>query len=110
MQFFSVTQDSLVFTLALLLAFLVGTLVEYVVHRLMHARILLGQKHLEHHKEGTAQGWWGWLTGSNILKMIIVISRVSMMSLFRWAGWRIKGYQLRSDDSDSAHFCETVFC
>jgi sterol desaturase/sphingolipid hydroxylase (fatty acid hydroxylase superfamily) len=41
------------------LAFLIGTLVEYFVHRLMHWRILLGRKHTEHHKDGTGQGWLG---------------------------------------------------
>lgn len=59
MEFSTATQNTLAFLIALLLAMLVGTLVEYVVHRLMHARIVLGQKHLEHHREGTGQGWWG---------------------------------------------------
>jgi sterol desaturase/sphingolipid hydroxylase (fatty acid hydroxylase superfamily) len=44
---------------AFVIALLVGTLVEYVVHRLMHAGKLLHQKHAEHHAEGTGQGWLG---------------------------------------------------
>lgn len=40
-------------------AVIFGTLVEYVVHRLMHARWLLGHKHTEHHKDGWGQGWAG---------------------------------------------------
>ncbi len=52
-------QNLMAFMLALLLALLISTLMEYIIHRLMHARLVLGKKHLEHHKEGTAQGWWG---------------------------------------------------
>ncbi len=46
-------------TLAFLIALVLGTLVEYLVHRLMHARFLLGQKHAEHHRDGWGQGWLG---------------------------------------------------
>lgn len=42
---------------ALFLAMFIGTLVEYVVHRLMHARIFLYKIHAEHHKIGHGQGW-----------------------------------------------------
>ena len=91
MQFFSATQDSLVFTLALLLAFLVGTLVEYVVHRLMHARILLGQKHLEHHKEGTAQGWWGEFL-DYFLPSIPFLWLGFLYSVSAGAGWVVGGF------------------
>lgn len=37
----------------------VGSFLEYVVHRLMHAGIVLGKKHAEHHAEGIGQGWLG---------------------------------------------------
>lgn len=43
----------------LILAFLIGTFVEWVVHYLMHRRILLGKVHSLHHAEGTGQGWFG---------------------------------------------------
>ena len=56
---YPVSHAILAFIVALLLALLVSSLMEYVVHRLMHKRIVLGQKHLEHHVEGTGQGWWG---------------------------------------------------
>jgi sterol desaturase/sphingolipid hydroxylase (fatty acid hydroxylase superfamily) len=56
---------------ALVAAVAFGTLVEYVVHRLMHARILLGKKHVEHHKDGWGQGWlgefWDYLLGTLLL-------------------------------------------
>jgi len=41
------------------LAFVVGTFVEYVVHRLMHSGKMLGRKHAEHHQDGFGQGWLG---------------------------------------------------
>jgi len=57
--------------LGFLLTFLLGTLVEYVVHRLMHGRILLGKKHAEHHRDGWGQGWagefWDYFVGTALL-------------------------------------------
>jgi sterol desaturase/sphingolipid hydroxylase (fatty acid hydroxylase superfamily) len=38
-------------------AFLLGSLAEYVVHRLMHKRILLGEIHTDHHAKGYGQGF-----------------------------------------------------
>lgn len=40
-------------------AFVVGSLVEYAVHRLMHGHRLMGPRHLEHHKKADAQGVFG---------------------------------------------------
>ncbi len=45
--------------LAFLAALLVGSLVEYGVHRLMHHGNLLGKKHAEHHRDNDGQGWLG---------------------------------------------------
>src|SRR6266542_4770622 len=42
---------------AFLLAFVVGTLVEYWVHRWMHWLPFI--KHAEHHRDGWGQGWFG---------------------------------------------------
>jgi sterol desaturase/sphingolipid hydroxylase (fatty acid hydroxylase superfamily) len=47
------------FFVALLLAFVVGTLVEYGVHRLMHSGKVLLKKHAKHHQVGAGQGWLG---------------------------------------------------
>jgi len=44
--------------LAFLLAMLIGTLVEYGVHRLMHARVFLYKIHAQHHQSGQGQGWF----------------------------------------------------
>ncbi len=43
--------------IGLFVAFFVGTLVEYVVHRLMHARVFLFKIHAQHHQVGEGQGW-----------------------------------------------------
>ena len=42
---------------AFLIALVVGSLVEYWGHRAMHS-FLLKKKHVLHHKEGGAQGWF----------------------------------------------------
>ena len=44
--------------LSMATAFVVGTLVEYVVHRLMHARVFLYKIHAEHHQANQGQGWF----------------------------------------------------
>jgi sterol desaturase/sphingolipid hydroxylase (fatty acid hydroxylase superfamily) len=43
---------------AFVLAFFVGTFVEYWGHRMMHS-FLLRKKHAEHHRDGWGQGWFG---------------------------------------------------
>jgi sterol desaturase/sphingolipid hydroxylase (fatty acid hydroxylase superfamily) len=56
------------FAIAFLIAFFLGTFLEYLVHRLMHGRFLLGKKHAEHHRDGWGQGVLGefkdYLVGS----------------------------------------------
>lgn len=44
---------------AFFVALLVGTFVEYVVHRLMHSGKILHKKHAKHHQKGHGQGWIG---------------------------------------------------
>src|SRR5580658_8185356 len=44
---------------AFVLAFVIGTLTEYGMHRLMHKRVLLGKRHLDHHRDGSGQGGLG---------------------------------------------------
>jgi sterol desaturase/sphingolipid hydroxylase (fatty acid hydroxylase superfamily) len=46
-------------TLAFLFAFFIGTLIEYGVHRLMHAGKFLHKKHAKHHQAAQGQGWLG---------------------------------------------------
>jgi sterol desaturase/sphingolipid hydroxylase (fatty acid hydroxylase superfamily) len=55
------------FLVSFVVALFVGTLVEYVVHRLMHSRKMLALKHAEHHRDGWGQGFlgefWDYLFG-----------------------------------------------
>ena len=44
-------------SLGLFVAGFVGTLIEYVVHRLMHARVFLYKVHAQHHQIAQGQGW-----------------------------------------------------
>ena len=39
-------------------ALVVGSFVEYWVHIFMHRRYFLGKIHTQHHKDGTADGWF----------------------------------------------------
>ena len=41
------------------LAFAIGTFVEWLIHYLMHLRVMLWKVHTLHHAEGTGQGWFG---------------------------------------------------
>jgi sterol desaturase/sphingolipid hydroxylase (fatty acid hydroxylase superfamily) len=49
----------LVPVVAFVSALIVGSLVEYWAHRLMHLRWVLGRRHAEHHRVGTGQGVLG---------------------------------------------------
>ena len=44
---------------SILIALLVGTFVEYVVHRLMHRGTMFHKTHAKHHQTGEGQGWLG---------------------------------------------------
>jgi sterol desaturase/sphingolipid hydroxylase (fatty acid hydroxylase superfamily) len=44
--------------LAAVAGFVFASLVEYFVHRLMHAGVINGQRHAEHHRDGWGQGFW----------------------------------------------------
>ena len=47
---------------AFLLGLVISSLVEYVVHKLMHRRVVLGKVHTRHHKDGQGDGvFWEWL-------------------------------------------------
>ena len=42
---------------AFCIAIVYATFVEYTMHRLMHARVVFGDQHLAHHREGTGNCW-----------------------------------------------------
>ncbi len=74
-------------SVAFLAALIVGSFLEYVVHRLMHARIFLGNKHTEHHADGWGQGWLGefWDYFSGGLAVIWVGFLISLPIGIGWA-------------------------
>ena len=45
--------------IALVIGLLLGSFVEYAVHRLMHRGTFLVKRHARHHRNFEAQGWWG---------------------------------------------------
>ncbi len=69
---------------AFLFAVLLASLVEYLVHIGMHRRILLGTIHTQHHKDGTAEGWfWEFLA---YLPAVVVFGSVAGVVV--WSeGW-----------------------
>lgn len=44
--------------ISFLAALVVSTFVEYAVHRLMHAGVMVHARHVAHHKDGWGQGFW----------------------------------------------------
>jgi len=48
----------MIIALTFLAALIVASFLEYAVHRLMHAGLVLVAKHAEHHKDGWGQGFW----------------------------------------------------
>ena len=74
-----------------LLAFLIGTFVEYAVHRLMHGRWVLGKKHAEHHRDAWGQGWLGEF-GDYFLPCIPVIWLGFLVSVPAGVGWALGAF------------------
>src|SRR5262245_31279034 len=60
-------EGLLAFGIAFAIALVVGSLVEYWAHRMMHSW-LLRKKHAEHHRDGWGQGWagefWDYFSGT----------------------------------------------
>lgn len=76
----TVTQynDFLDFTIALVTGLMLGSFVEYTVHRLMHKGKFLGKRHAKHHRQFEAQGWWGEFTDYSLPGLLIA-----------WAGFLV---------------------
>lgn len=55
-------------------AFILGSLVEYWVHRWMHAGVLLGDRHTNHHRTGEGQGvmreFFDYVKGSFVVMLV----------------------------------------
>jgi sterol desaturase/sphingolipid hydroxylase (fatty acid hydroxylase superfamily) len=77
-------------------ALFVGTLVEYLVHRLMHSRKLLARKHAQHHREGDGQGFlgefWDYLLGvAGVLAVGFAVAYFGLDSLEGGIGFAAGG-------------------
>jgi sterol desaturase/sphingolipid hydroxylase (fatty acid hydroxylase superfamily) len=59
------------FSIALVIGLLLGSFVEYTVHRLMHKGKFLGKRHAKHHRNFEAQGWWGEFTDYSFPGLLI---------------------------------------
>ncbi len=62
---------TLEFTIALVIGLLLGSFVEYAVHRLMHRGRFLARRHAKHHRNFEAQGWWGEFTDYSLPGLLI---------------------------------------
>jgi sterol desaturase/sphingolipid hydroxylase (fatty acid hydroxylase superfamily) len=86
-------REQLLFGAAAFLGvFLLGTFVEYSVHRLMHVGKLLGKKHAEHHRDGWGQGWfgefWDYFTGTAPLLLAGALAAIFLLeSVSAAVGW-----------------------
>lgn len=68
-----------------ILAFIAASFVEWIVHILMHRRILLAKVHHDHHASGAGDGWfWEFIyyTGAAIPGSIIFFG-----CAYFWTGW-----------------------
>src|SRR3954452_12511110 len=91
-----------------LIAILVGTLVEYWAHRMMHAW-LLKKKHALHHRDGWGQGWlgelWDYLLGACWLLPLGFIYNVEvgcawLAGGFVFASWAAYNHQIQHERPD----------
>jgi sterol desaturase/sphingolipid hydroxylase (fatty acid hydroxylase superfamily) len=58
--------------LAFLFAIVLGTFIEYAVHRLMHFGAFLQRKHAKHHQAGHGQGWLGEFSDYFLPSLLII--------------------------------------
>jgi sterol desaturase/sphingolipid hydroxylase (fatty acid hydroxylase superfamily) len=81
------TQQLLLGLGAFVIAFFIGTLVEYGVHRLMHKGMVLAKIHANHHRDGWGQGWlkefWDYLSGTSPL---IIVGSFVAWHFLDWPG------------------------
>ena len=71
-------ESFLEFAITLVIGLVLGSLVEYTVHRLMHMGRFLKKRHALHHRNFEAQGWWGEFTDYALPGLLIA-----------WAGFLV---------------------
>lgn len=94
---------------AFLTALVFASLVEYWVHRMMHHRLLLGQKHAEHHRDGWGQGWlgefWDYSKGTLALGWLGFLHSIPAgigfaLGGLAYAAWAAYAHQLQHEQPD----------
>jgi len=83
-----ITTEALIFSTCFVLAFVLASLVEYWVHRLMHSspKLKISEKHRNHHRDGTGQGvLWEFL--DYVKGTILVMFLMFLVSPVAGAGW-----------------------
>lgn len=80
----------LIATVAFIAAFVLASLVEYWVHRLMHRPLKLGERHRDHHRRNEGQGvLWEFL---DYLKgTILILGLMFFVSPVAGIGWLLGG-------------------
>jgi sterol desaturase/sphingolipid hydroxylase (fatty acid hydroxylase superfamily) len=71
-------------------AFVLASLVEYWVHRLMHQPLKLGEKHRDHHRRGEGQGVV-WEFRDYVLGTIVLMPWMFWVSPAAGIGWFLGG-------------------
>ena len=71
-------------------AFVLASLVEYWVHRLMHKPLKLGEKHRDHHRRGEGQGVV-WEFRDYVLGTIVLMPWMFFVSQEAGVGWLLGG-------------------
>lgn len=94
---------------AFALALFIGTFVEYGMHRLMHAGVIYGANHIQHHREGFGQGWFGEFLGYFLPSLAIIwlgflVSTAAGIGFalggFLQAAWSAYAHQLQHERPD----------
>lgn len=80
----SVLEITIQLAVSLFAAFFVGTLSEYIVHRLMHARVFLYKIHAKHHQVGEGQGWFGEFKGYFLPSIPVLLIGGFLFSYWSW--------------------------
>ncbi|WP_009632104.1 sterol desaturase family protein [Synechocystis sp. PCC 7509] len=80
------TQSILLASACFALAFILASLLEYWLHRLMHVSKKVGARHLEHHRNNTGQGVL-WEFRDYIRGAIVLIAAMFFYSWVAGIGW-----------------------
>ena len=80
------TSDVSLAIVCFTLAFVLASLLEYWLHRLMHVSKKVGARHLEHHRNNTGQGVL-WEFRDYIQGAIVLIAAMFLYSLIAGIGW-----------------------